>query len=105
MSEVLLVVAILAFIIVIVALNLAVGRLRSRYISWILGRVTRSMSWVTGPAAPTDAPGAEGPRGFDGMFGVLAGRNPEVATPRKRTGAGPVAAGAAIENLEDRDRK
>jgi hypothetical protein len=39
------------------------------------------------------------------MFGVLAGRNPEVATPRKRTGAGPVAAGAAIENLEDRDRK
>jgi hypothetical protein len=101
MSEVLLVVAILAFIIVIVALNLAVGRLRSRFISWILGRVTRSMSWVTGPAAPTDAPGAEGPRGF----GVLAGRNPEVATPRKRTGAGPVAAGAAIENLEDRDRK
>ncbi|MGD0121057.1 MAG: hypothetical protein ABSC46_00670 [Candidatus Limnocylindrales bacterium] len=94
MVEVVFVIAALAFIIFVVALNLAVGSLRSR-----------SMSWVAGPAAPTDAWGEEAASGLDGIFDVLAGRNPEAAGPRKRTGAGPVEAVAAIENLEERDRK
>jgi hypothetical protein len=106
MDEVVLIIVGLIFVVVIVGSYLLTAFLRRRFISWILGRVRGSMSWI-GQGEPLTGQGMEEER-FDrrGLFDAMEGRSEtDAAAPRKRTGAGPKGAGTTIENLADEDRK
>jgi hypothetical protein len=106
MDEALVVVVVLVCVVGIVAMSVVAAAFRRRFISWILGRVRGSMSWI-GQGEPLTGKGLEEER-FDrrGLFDAMEGRSEtEAPTPRKRTGAGPAKAGTAIENLDDRARR
>ena len=106
MDEAVLVIVGLILVVVIVGSYLLTAFLRRRFISWILGRVRGSMSWI-GQGEPLLGQGLEEER-FDrrGLFDAMEGRSEtDAATPRKRPGAGSAAAGGAIEDLGDRDPK
>ena len=106
MVEVGFVVVVLALcIVLIVALNVAAARLRSRVISWTFGRVTRSMSWMSRPGALGDDSGAGVTNELASIFGPADGPRIEAAGSPDRTGAGPVKSRTVIENLEERDHK
>jgi hypothetical protein len=105
MTAALLGIGAVAFILFIVALSLATARLRSRFISWIFGRVTRSINWMARPGALNDDTGEGMANELSRVFGPVDRPESEPATRPKRAGAAPVKAGTAIENLEERDRK
>ena len=104
--EAVFVIAGLAFVVFLVAMYLLAATLRARVLSWVLGRVRRSMSWI-GQGKPLTGQGLEEER-FDrrGLFDAMGGRSEtDAAVPRKRTRTGPTVAGPAVENYQDRDRK
>ena len=106
MSDALVVVVVLVCVVATVAMSLVAAAFRGRFISWILGRVRGSMSWI-GQGEPLTGKGLEEER-FDrrGLFDAMQGRSEtDAPTPRKRTGARPAKAGTAIENLDDQARK
>jgi hypothetical protein len=104
--------AVVIIVVLVLIVGVSVGSylltafLRRRFISWILGRVRGSTSWI-GQGEPLTGKGLEEER-FDrrGLFDAMEGRSEtHAAAPRKRTGAGPKDAGTTIENLAERKRR
>jgi hypothetical protein len=83
MTDSLLVIGAVAFIVFIVALNLLAATLRVRFASWIFGRVRRSVSRAAGLEPLPGTPEEPARDGLGAMFDVMEGRRPaEKAEPR-----------------------
>jgi len=83
MTEILLVIGAVAFIVLIVVLYVVAATLRARFVSWIVGRVRRSVSRAVGIEPPPGTPEEPARDGLGAMFDVMEGRRPaEKAGPR-----------------------
>ena len=88
MSDALVVLVVLVCVIGIVAMSLVAAAFRRRFMSWILGSLRGSMSWI-GQGEPLTGKGLEEER-FDrrGLFDAMEGRSEShAASPRKPTPA------------------